>query len=145
MTNDNLSNTSLSVLPRTVNTVLARSALLGLVCVLVIGLPGVVLLSAEPVVAQDKLSKSVLIELSREQSKVLCSSEVFTSCMGFEQNSCIELSEKAVQQCLMPLPDTIDLASLDNDAIEACPREVYEEAGYSEEKAQVCLQKALEK
>ena len=145
MTNDNLSNTSLSVLPRTVNTVLARSALLGLICVLVIGLPGVVLLSAEPVVAQDKLSKSVLIELSREQSKVLCSSEVFTSCMGFEQNSCIELSEKAVQQCLMPLPDTIDLARLDNDAIEACPREVYEEAGYSEEKAQVCLQKALEK
>ena len=145
MTNDNLSNTSLSVLPRTVNTVLARSALLGLICVLAIGLPGVVLLSAEPVVAQDKLSKSVLIELSREQSKVLCSSEVFTSCMGFEQNSCIELSEKAVQQCLMPLPDTIDLASLDNDAIEACPREVYEEAGYSEEKAQVCLQKALEK
>ena len=63
--------------------------------------------------------------------------------MGFDQNSCIELSEKAVQQCLMPLPDTIDLASLDNDAIEACPREVYEEAGYSEEKAQVCLQKAL--
>ena len=145
MTNGNLSNTSLSVLPRTVNSVLARSALLGLICVLVIGLPGVVILSAEPVVAQDKLSKSVLIELSREQSKVLCSSEVFTSCMGFEQNSCIELSEKAVQQCLMPLPETIDLASLDNDAIEACPREVYEEAGYSEEKAQVCLQKALEK
>ena len=137
MKNDNLLNTSVSTL--------ARSALLGLICVLVIGLPGVVLLSAEPVVAQDKLSKSVLIELSREQSKVLCSSEVFTSCMGFEQNSCIELSEKAVQQCLMPLPDTIDLASLDNDAIEACPREVYEEAGYSEEKAQVCLQKALEK
>ena len=137
MKNDNLLNTSVSTL--------ARSALLGLICVLVIGLPGVVLLSAEPVVAQDKLSKSVLIELSREQSKVLCSSEVFTSCTGFEQNSCIELSEKAVQQCLMPLPDTIDLASLDNDAIEACPREVYEEAGYSEEKAQVCLQKALEK
>ena len=137
MKNDNLLNTSVSTL--------ARSALLGLICVLAIGLPGVVLLSAEPVVAQDKLSKSVLIELSREQSKVLCSSEVFTSCMGFEQNSCIELSEKAVQQCLMPLPDTIDLASLDNDAIEACPREVYEEAGYSEEKAQVCLQKALEK
>ena len=135
MKNDNLLNTSVSTL--------ARSALLGLICVLVIGLPGVVLLSTEPVVAQDKLAKSVLIELSREQSRVLCNSEVFTSGMGFDQNSCIELSEKAVQQCLMPLPDTIDLASLDNDAIEACPREVYEEAGYSEEKAQVCLQKAL--
>ena len=137
MKNEQLSNAS--------NSVLARSAVLGLICALVIGLPGLALLSAEPVVAQDKLSKFLLIRLSREQSQVLCNSEAFTSCMGFDQNSCIELSEKAVQQCLMPLPDSIDMANLDNDVIEACPRDVYAEAGYSEEKAQVCLQKVLNK
>ena len=91
----------------------------------------------------DKVSKLLLIKLSREQSYALCQSEVFTQCMGFDKDACFNLSEKAVQQCLAPLPDTIKLADLQNDSLEVCPQEVYAEAGYSEEKAQACLQEAL--
>lgn len=95
------------------------------------------------VVAEDKLSKFLLIKISREQSQVLCTSEIFTQCMGFTETACLDLSEKAVEQCLAPLPDTISLAELDNDALEACPQGVYAEAGYTDEKAVECLQKAL--
>lgn len=91
----------------------------------------------------DKLSKQLLIQLSREQSNVLCQSDVFTQCMGFNKDTCLDLSEQAVQQCLEPLPETINLAELQNDSLEACPQKVYAEAGYSDEKAQACLQQAL--
>lgn len=93
--------------------------------------------------AQEKLSKTLLLELSRGQSTVLCKSEIFTRCMGFTQKQCLQLSEKALQECLGPLPDTINLADLQNDAIEACPKQVYAEAGFSDEKAQQCLQQAM--
>lgn len=93
---------------------------------------------------EDKLSKFLLIKLSREQSRVLCTAPAFTSCMGFSEEVCLEVSEKALQQCLVPLPDTILLQDLDNDVLEACPQRVYEESGYSEEKAAACLQKAFD-
>jgi hypothetical protein len=93
----------------------------------------------------EKISKELLINLSREQSNVLCESSVFTSCMGFDKEACFDLSEEAVQQCLAPLPDTIKLAELQNESLESCPQEVYAKAGYTDEKAQACLQKALSK
>lgn len=93
--------------------------------------------------SQEKLSKSLLLEISREQSAVLCESTVFTQCMAFTQEQCLALSEKALQECLMPLPDTIKLSDLQNDSIEICPKKVYDDAGFSDEKAQQCLQEAL--
>ena len=100
--------------------------------------------SQAPGQAQDKLSKFLLIKLSREQSQVLCTSPSFTSCMGFSEQVCFEVSEKALEQCIVPLPDTIFLQDLSNDVLEACPQKVYADAGYSEEKAAACLQKATE-
>ncbi len=93
--------------------------------------------------AEEKLSKFLLIKLSREQSQVLCASEAFNSCMGFTQETCLELSEKALQQCIVPLPDTINLEELSNDALEACPQKVYKEAGFAEEKALMCVEEIL--
>lgn len=93
---------------------------------------------------EDKLSKFLLIKLSREQSQVLCQSEVFTACMGFTEQACLELSEEALQQCIVPLPDTINLQDLNSEVLEACPQEVYEEAGYRNEKATACLEEAWE-
>lgn len=101
---------------------------------------GVGLLASHIAIAEDKLSKFLLIKLSREQSKVLCGSEGFNACMGFTQEACMELSEKALRQCIMPLADSISLAELDNDALEACPQKVYADAGYSEEKAKTCIE-----
>lgn len=101
--------------------------------------------SSGQVYSQDKVSKFLLIKLSRDQSKVLCTSEEFTSCMGFTEQACNEISESALQQCILPLPDTIDLAELDNDVLEACPQKVYADAGFSDEKAVMCLQKAINK
>lgn len=97
-------------------------------------------------VAQDKekISKFLLLKLSRDQSQVLCTAEVFTSCMGFSEQVCFEVSEKALEQCIVPLPDTIFLQDLSNDVLEACPQKVYADAGYSEEKAAACLQKAFD-
>lgn len=99
-----------------------------------------------PVLAQTQphtLSKLVLMQLSRDQSQVLCQSEVFTQCMGFARSECLDLSEKALEKCLAPLPDTINLSELQNDTLEACPQTVYTEAGYTEERALTCLQQAL--
>jgi len=95
------------------------------------------------VVAQEKISKLLLIKISRDQSQVLCTSEIFTQCMGFTETACLDLSEKALEQCILPLPDTIVLAELDNDTLESCPKTVYADAGYADEKAVECLQKAL--
>ena len=64
--------------------------------------------------------------------------------MGFTQKECLVLAEKAVEQCLMPLPERIELDQLSNDTIESCPKLVYEEAGYADEKAQQCLAGAME-
>jgi len=97
----------------------------------------VLALQSGSVFSQDQsLSRFLLIKLSRDQSAVLCGSEKFTQCMGFSEKECLILSEKAVEQCLMPLPERIELDQLSNDTIESCPRLVYEEAGYPDEKAQ---------
>lgn len=89
------------------------------------------------------MPKNLLIKLSRDQGGILCNSETFTSCMNFSKSECLAISEQAIKQCIEPLPDEIDLKTLDNDTIEACPRDIYKEAGYPDEKAQACLQKAL--
>lgn len=95
------------------------------------------------VIAQDKVSKFLIMKLSRDQSQILCTSEVFTRCMGFVEARCLEISEQALEQCIAPLPETIILSELENDVLEACPQKVYADAGYSNEKAVECLQKAL--
>ncbi len=95
------------------------------------------------VVAQEEISKNLLIKLSRDQTQILCTSEAFTQCMGFTEAACLDLGEKAVEQCLAPLPETIPLADLANDTIEACPRDVYAEAGFPDEEAVACLQEVL--
>lgn len=92
----------------------------------------------------DKISKFLIMKLSREQSQVLCQSEVFTSCMDFSEQACLELSEKALQQCIVPLPETIQLQDLNSDVLELCPQQVYDEAGYSNDKAAACLEQAYE-
>ncbi len=92
----------------------------------------------------DSLDKFLLIKLSREKSQVLCQSEVFTQCMGMKPQQCTDLSEKAIEQCLGPLPETINLKDLQNATLESCPKEVYEEAGFTDEKAQACLQEAMQ-
>ncbi len=97
------------------------------------------------VYSQDQsLSRFLLIKLARDQSNVLCSSKAFTQCMGFTETRCLELSEQSVEQCLMPLPERIDLEMLENETIENCPKKIYQDAGYEDEKAQQCLTQALQ-
>lgn len=94
--------------------------------------------------SQDQsLSRFLLIKLARDQSDVLCNSSVFTQCMGFTQTQCMELSEKSIEQCLLPLPERIELEMLENETIENCPKQIYHDAGYDDEKAQNCLAEAL--
>lgn len=110
-----------------------------IICFLaVVVLPGVVS-------SQDQsISRTLLIKLSRDQGQALCGSQAFTQCMGFTEETCLALSEDAIQQCLVPLPERIGLDQLQNDAIEECPKNVYADAGYSEEKAGVCFDKAMQ-
>ncbi len=114
--------------------------ILGLVlCIFaVIVVPGVVS-------SQDQsVSRTLLIKLARDQGQTLCGSSAFTQCMGFTQEACLALSEESILQCLAPLPERIGLAELQNDIIEECPKNVYEEAGYPEEKAGACFDEAIE-
>ena len=109
---------------------------LGLCALVTLSIPGVV-------TSQDEsLSRTLLIKLSRDQYQTLCGSEVFTQCMGFSQQQCLSISEDAIKQCLVPLPERIALDQLDNELIEACPKQVYEDAGYTEEKAAQCFDQA---
>lgn len=98
-----------------------------------------------PLSAQDLLAREVLVQMSRSQSTMLCGLKPFTECMAFTEKECLALSEQAVKQCLMPLPEKIKLSELENDSIESCPKKVYEDAGYSDEKAKACLQEAAKK
>ena len=93
--------------------------------------------------AQDNISKLLLIKMARENAGVLCRSEVFTECMGFTAVRCDELKDEAIDTCLGPLPDSINPAELQNDALEACPKQVYEDAGFPEKKAELCFDKAM--
>lgn len=98
-----------------------------------------------PLSAQDLLARELLVQMSRNQSTQLCGFKSFTECMEFTKEECLALSEQAIQQCLMPLPEKINPSELENDSIEACPKKVYEDAGYSDEKAKACLQESTNK
>ncbi len=103
-------------------------------------------LPAAPVVAQssEMISRVLLENMARGQYSVLCQSEVFTQCMGFTGAMCTDLSEAAIKQCLLPLPAEISPEELDNDALESCPMQVFADAGFTEEKAEVCFDEAME-
>ena len=90
----------------------------------------------------NEISKFVLIKMSKDQAYTICREDVYTQCMGFTEQRCMTLADKAIDQCLGPLPDQINLANLQNDQLEACPKAVYAEAGFTEEKAEVCFDKA---
>ena len=98
-----------------------------------------------PLAAQETLARELLVQMSRNQSTMLCSIKSFTECMEFTEKECLALSEQAIEQCLLPLPEKIIMSELENDSIEACPKKVYEDAGYGDEKAKACLQKAATK
>jgi hypothetical protein len=104
-----------------------------------------VLITAPALQAQEFLARDLLVQMSRNQSGMLCSIKAFTDCMEFSEQQCVELSEQAIKQCLLPLPEKINMAELQNDSIEACPKQVYEDAGYTDEKAKACLVEANEK
>lgn len=93
----------------------------------------------------ETIPRALLEGMARNQFTVLCQSEAFASCMGFTTQSCMDLSEKAIEQCLLPLPEEILLEELDNSALESCPRAVYADAGFTEEKAGICFDEAMEK
>lgn len=95
------------------------------------------------VFAEEPIPKFLLVKLTRDQSSTICSSEVFTQCMGFDQKECMVVAEKAIETCLGPLPDEIDPTKLQNGTLEACPQKVYQDAGYSEDKAKLCFDEAM--
>ena len=90
------------------------------------------------------IPREALVDMVRAQSGLLCSSEIFLGCMEFDGTTCRSLSEAAIDLCLMTLPAEIDPNALDNASLEACPRSVYEEAGYREDAAGACLESALD-
>ncbi|MFK7855343.1 MAG: hypothetical protein AB8B79_14565 [Granulosicoccus sp.] len=93
---------------------------------------------------QDTLARGLLVDMARSQYSVMCQSEVFASCMGFAAQACLDLSESAIEMCLMPLPEEVNLQELDNAALESCPKDIFADAGYSEDKAKMCFDKAME-
>jgi len=105
---------------------------------------GSTVLSGSVAVSEEMIPRALLVDMARNQYSVLCQSEAFASCMGFTSESCLAISESAIEQCLLPLPEGIVLEELDNDALESCPKNVYAEAGYSEEKAGMCFDKAVQ-
>lgn len=107
---------------------------------------GLLLIGVAPVslTAQDAIPKFLLIQLTRDQSATMCASDTFTQCMGFAPEICLKLAESAVETCLGPLPDEIDPQTLENSSLEMCPQKVYRDAGYTEEKAKVCFDLAMQ-
>ncbi len=102
--------------------------------------------SIVPTFAQSSelIPRALLEDMARQQYSVLCESEVFVQCMGFVESACTDLSESAIKQCLLPLPDEISPENLDNDALESCPKQVFADAGFTEEKAGLCFDEAME-
>ncbi len=93
--------------------------------------------------SQDMIPRGMLVDMARNQFSVLCQSEKFASCMGFTTQACLDLSESAISQCLLPLPEEISPDELENSALESCPKSVFAEAGFSEEKAGPCFDHAM--
>jgi len=94
--------------------------------------------------SDEKIPRVLLENMARSQYAVLCASPEFTQCMGFVGNACQDLSEEAIKQCLLPLPEEINPLELDNAAIESCPKQVFADAGFTEEKAGLCFDEAME-
>jgi hypothetical protein len=105
---------------------------------------GAALSSGSSAQSDEMIPRALLVEMARNQFSILCQSEAFASCMGFTAKSCMDLSEQAIKQCLLPLPKEISPEKLENSALESCPKGVYADAGFSEEKAEVCFDKAME-
>ena len=114
------------------------------ITVLGLALAGSIWCSGSVAQSQEMLARELLVNMARSQFSVLCQSEVFAHCMGFTSQACLELSESAIDQCLMSLPKEIDPVNLDNAALESCPKDIYADAGYSEEKAGLCFDKAMQ-
>jgi len=113
-------------------------------CLLALALAGSMGSTGSVAQSQEMLARELLVDIARNQFSVLCQSEVFASCMGFTSQACLDLSESAIEQCLMPLPKEINPDELDNAALESCPKEIYADAGFSEEQAGLCFDKAME-
>jgi hypothetical protein len=105
---------------------------------------GTVLLSGSVAQSSETIRRAVLVDMARNQFSTLCQSEAFASCMGFTAESCMTLSETAITQCLLPLPKEVSLKLLENSALESCPKGVYADAGFSEEKAGICFDRAMQ-
>jgi len=104
----------------------------------------VIVITASPVRSGEMIPRAALVNMANAQFNVLCNSEAFAGCMGFSQSECKRLSDSAIKQCLLPLPEEIDPDKLDNASLESCPKDVFAEAGYSEEKAGMCFDEAME-
>lgn len=115
---------------------------LSAVCFLIL-IAMLMMMSPAPVQSQDAVPRDVLENMARSQYDVLCGSDVFVACMGFSESACQNLADSAIRQCLLPLPEEIDPSQLDNDAIESCPKLVFEDAGFSDEKAAACFVEAI--
>lgn len=96
-----------------------------------------------PAQSQEAIARTLLVNMAKSQYTVLCQSAAFTQCMGFSSARCTELAETAIEQCLMDLPEQVNLAELNNDALEACPRQIFADAGFSEKQAAQCFDKAI--
>lgn len=90
------------------------------------------------------IPRSALVDMTRAQSRVICASESFLGCMAFDGKECTALSEAAISQCLMTLPEQIDPRTLDQQTLERCPVAIYERAGHDESKAQACFEQAVD-
>ena len=105
---------------------------------------GTALLTGSVAQSSETIARKLLVDMARNQFSTLCQSEAFASCMGFTSESCMTLSEMAITQCLLPLPEEISLEALENSAVESCPKDVYADAGFSEEKAGICFDQAMQ-
>jgi len=97
-----------------------------------------------PALAEEEIPRVFLIDIARNQFSILCQSEAFASCMGFTSEACLALSEEAIKQCLLPLPESINPDELENSSLESCPQSIFADAGHSEEQAGLCFDKAMQ-
>lgn len=97
-----------------------------------------------PAPLSPPIPRAALVDVARAQSGVICASEPFLACMGFDADECVALSEAAIERCLLVLPEEIDPSTLDSAALEDCPRALYEEAGHEESRALACFEEAME-
>ena len=90
------------------------------------------------------IPRDALVDTSRVRALSLCASEAYLGCMGIDGSRCRALSEAAIAQCLLPLPEAVDPTTLDGATLESCPRRVYERAGFDESTARACRERAFD-